>query len=94
MNVNVINLNPLFEELKRINNEIAVLKELVEDKHVEHQHKIVDLDTLIKLRPLLGSKSTIYKKVHAGQIPHHKSFGKLRFNLEAIDELLYPSKKK
>lgn len=52
------------------------------------KQKIVDLDGLIKARPMIGSKSTIYKKVSAGQIPHSKSGKRLIFDLNVIDQWL------
>lgn len=49
---------------------------------------VVDLDGLIKARPFVGSRSTIYKKVSRGEIPHAKSGKRLIFDLNAIDEWL------
>lgn len=50
--------------------------------------RVVDLDGLIKARPFIGSRSTIYKKVSRGEIPHSKSGKRLIFDLNIIDEWL------
>jgi len=50
--------------------------------------RVVDLDGLIKARPFIGSRSTIYKKVSRGEIPHSKSGKRLIFDLNAIDKWL------
>ena len=56
--------------------------------------KVVDLNGLVAARPIVGSKSTIYKKVHQGLIPHSKRGKKLYFNLEEIDTWLLEAKVK
>jgi len=58
-----------------------------------NQHtNVVDLDGLLKARPILGSKSTIYKKAAKGQIPTSKRGKKLFFSLEIIDDWLLANK--
>lgn len=49
---------------------------------------IVDLTGLLEARPILGSRSTLYKKVSKGLIPHSKQGKKLYFNLDEIDHWL------
>ncbi len=56
------------------------------------EQSIVDLDGLLKARPFIGSKSTIYKKVSAAIIPHSKSGKRLIFDLNEIDEWLLAHK--
>lgn len=56
--------------------------------------KVVDLNGLIKVRPIIGSKSTIYKKVYQGIIPHSKRGKKLYFDLAEIDQWLMEHKVK
>ncbi|MCB0704037.1 MAG: helix-turn-helix domain-containing protein [Saprospiraceae bacterium] len=58
----------------------------------DSEPKIVDLPGLIKARPIVGTMSTIYKKVASGQIPHSKRGKKLYFNLEEIDKWLLANK--
>jgi len=50
--------------------------------------RVVDLDGLLKERPIVGSKSTIYKKVMKGDIPHSKRGKRLYFDLDTIDDWL------
>lgn len=50
--------------------------------------KVVDLNGLLEARPILGSRSTIYKKVYKGLIPHSKRGKKLFFDLKKIDAWL------
>ncbi len=74
-----------------------VLKEFFTENTVrsvaeEPQTKIVDLDGLIKARPFVGSKSTIYKKVYQGKIPYSKQGKRLIFDLEEIDNWLLSNK--
>ena len=57
-------------------------------QQIPHEPKIVDLDRLIELRPIVGAKSTIYKKAAAGIIPHSKQGKRLYFQLSEIDEWL------
>ena len=61
---------------------------------IPHEPEIVNLDRLIELRPILGSKSTIYKKASAGTIPHSKQGKRLYFKLAEIDEWLLSGKVK
>ena len=76
------NLETLLLELKD-----STLPELIKGS-IHKEPKIVTLEKLIELRPVLGSKSTIYKKTHSGTIPHSKRGKKLLFNLERVDEWL------
>ena len=55
---------------------------------------VVDLNGLIKARPFIGSRSTLYKKIAKGLIPHSKQGKKLYFNLNEIDEWLMKYKVK
>jgi len=71
------------EELKRYFTENPVIVQ-----QIPHEPKIVDLDRLIELRPIVGAKSTIYKKASAGTIPHSKQGKRLFFRLSEIDEWL------
>lgn len=57
-------------------------------KDTPEQSKVVDLDGLLKARPFIGSRSTIYKKVSDGIIPHAKNGKRLIFDLQVIDEWL------
>ena len=54
----------------------------------EQSQKVVDLDGLLKARPFIGSRSTIYKKVSSGLIPHSKQGKRLIFDLNVIDQWL------
>lgn len=56
------------------------------------QSNIVDLDGLLEARPYIGSRSTIYKKVRIGLIPHSKEGKKLYFDLQEIDKWLMSNK--
>ena len=58
----------------------------------EEKQQIVDLDGLLKARPFVGSKSTIYKKVSRGEIPHSKRGKRLIFDLKTIDHWLLSNK--
>ena len=55
---------------------------------------VVDLDGLLKARPFIGSRSTIYKKISKGLIPHSKRGKKLYFDLDEIDRWLLSNKVK
>lgn len=73
------------------------LKQFFDDHSLQTQEqnpaqKIVDLDGLLKARPFIGSKSTIYKKVAAGEMPHAKNGKRLFFDLDEIDEWLMSNK--
>jgi len=62
---------------------------------IEQDHpkeRVVDMDGLIKARPFIGSRSTIYKKVSAGLIPHSKQGKRLIFDLNLIDDWLLSNK--
>ncbi len=56
--------------------------------------KVVDLDGLLESRPFIGSRSTIYKKVSRGEIPHSKSGKRLIFDLNEVDKWLLSNKVK
>lgn len=56
--------------------------------------KVVDLNGLLKARPFIGSRSTLYKKIALGLIPHSKQGKKLYFNLESIDQWLLENRTK
>lgn len=66
------------------------LKEKTEESTV----RVVDLDGLIEARPFIGSRSTIYKKVSRGEIPHSKSGKRLIFDLNTVDEWLLSNRTK
>ncbi len=63
-------------------------------RQLPYEPEIVDLERLVELRPIVGTKSTIYKKVSAGTIPHSKRGKKLYFQLSEIDEWLVAGKVK
>ena len=72
------------EELKKFfeSNTVKV-------KQDQPKTRIVDLEGLLKERPIVGkSKSTIYKKVMDGKIPYSKRGKRLYFDLDLIDEWL------
>jgi len=71
------------QELEKFFSEVSINTE-----PERQQSRIVDLEGLVKARPIIGSKSTIYKKVAAGEIPHSKNGKRLFFDLEEIDEWL------
>lgn len=84
-------------------NELQELKSLFIDfkevtlpeflSNVGHPTKqVVDLDGLLKARSFIGSRSTIYKKVASGEIPHSKNGKRLIFDLHEIDEWLVSNK--
>lgn len=56
------------------------------------KNRVVDLKGLIKTYPFIGSRSTIYKKVSRGDIPHSKNGKRLIFDLNVIDEWLLSNK--
>lgn len=58
------------------------------------QPKIVDLDGLLNARPMVGSRSTVYKKACRGIIPHSKNGKRLVFDLHVIDQWLLSNKVK
>ncbi len=76
-------------ELKRYFTENPIIV-----KQIAHEPEIVDLDRLLELRPIIGAKSTIYKKASAGTIPHSKQGKKLFFELAEIDSWLLADKVK
>lgn len=90
-----MNTNP-FELIDiRLSRIEEILKKLTDESLPEINRKIsvspiniVDIDGLIQHRPLLGSKSTIYKRCSEGTIPHGKNGHKLIFDLRAIDKWL------
>lgn len=74
--------------------EQAVKKALEEfqAKETKTENQVVDLNGLLEARPHIGSKSTIYKKVYQGLIPHSKRGKKLYFDLKEIDAWLMEHK--
>ncbi len=58
------------------------------DSNNDSNTKIVDLTGLLAARPIVGTRSTIYKKISRGLIPHSKRGKKVYFNLDEIDEWL------
>lgn len=58
------------------------------------ENRVVDLDGLLVARPFIGSRSTLYKKVSKGLIPHSKQGKKLFFDLQVIDQWLLENKVK
>ena len=64
---------------------------IVESKEENH---VVDLDGLLIARPFIGSRSTLYKKISKGLIPHSKQGKKLFFDLQVIDQWLLENKVK
>lgn len=80
------NLETLLLELKH-----CTLPDLVKES-LNKEPKIVSLEKLIELRPVLGSKSTIYKKTYSGEIPHSKRGKRLFFDLEEIDAWMMENK--
>jgi len=76
--------------------EKAVSKALAahESNAIQPERKVVDLNGLLEARPIIGSRSTIYKKVYRGLIPSSKRGKKLYFNLDEIDEWLLVNKVK
>ena len=61
-------------------------------KQETEEQKVVDLTGLLKARPFIGSRSTIYKKAYQGLIPHSKRGKKLYFDLKEIDAWLLANK--
>lgn len=76
--------------------EQAVIKAITDCERIKNEttNIVVDLNGLIKARPFIGSRSTIYKKVSLGIIPHSKEGKKLYFSLKEIDEWLMSNKVK
>ena len=73
------------------------VKKAIEDyqpQAANPQNQIVDLSGLIEARPHVGSRSTIYKKVSNGLIPHSKRGKKLFFDFAIIDQWLISNKGK
>ena len=56
------------------------------------KQQVVDLDGLLIARPFIGSRSTIYKKVSSGEMPHSKNGKRLIFDLHEIDDWLLSNK--
>ena len=79
----------LREELEKYFSENPVTVQ-----QIPHEPEIVDLERLVELRPIVGAKSTIYKKVSANTIPHSKRGKKLYFKLSEIDAWLLAGKVK
>lgn len=80
------------EQLRKCLKEVLI--EVLKGEHKTDEPKepqqpiIVDIDGLIAARPFIGTKSTIYKKSHRGEIPHSKNGKRLIFDLKKIDEWL------
>ena len=83
-----LKLGELENLVLNVANNTSRLLNVAEDS----EPKIVDLDGLVKARPFIGSRSTIYKKVSAGLIPHSKRGKRLIFDLKVIDEWLLSNK--
>ena len=64
----------------------------VKADHSQPEAKVVDLTGLLKARPFIGSRSTLYKKAYQGLIPHSKRGKKLYFDLTEIDNWLLANK--
>ena len=60
----------------------------ISNPSITQERKVVDLKELLTLRPIIGSKSTLYKLTAKGLIPHAKKGKKLYFDLEEIDRWL------
>jgi len=73
-------LNSFFEKLN------------LHEKSDQEGIRVVDLSGLLKARPFIGSRSTIYKKAYQGLIPHSKRGKKLYFDLSEIDKWLLQNK--
>ena len=74
--------------------EQAVKKALEEfqTKEAKTDKQVVDLNGLLEARPNIGCKSTLYKKISKGLIPHSKRGKKLYFDLNEIDAWLMENK--
>jgi len=79
----------LREELDSIFGKNSILNK---PKKLENQ--VVDLSGLLAARPFLGNRSTLYKKIAQGLIPHSKQGKKLFFDLKEIDKWLLENKVK
>ena len=81
--------------MEQENSTIELVKRAIRELQVEAsgQCHIVDLDGLLEQRSFIGSKSTIYKYVHRGQIPCSKRGKKLYFDLREIDKWLLANRK-
>lgn len=87
-----IDLSPLVEKLNTLEDSYLRLLELMENKQVNSEPKIVNMDGLMEYRPEIGSRSNVYKQISNG-LPHSKRGGRLFFKLDLIDEYLYPTNK-
>ncbi len=90
-------IHPIIIRLENL--EIAVKKLICSISNSENKFiepKIVDLNGLLKYRPIVGKKSSVYKLVHEGRLPYHKPIGSknLYFLLEEIDNYLLGKKSK
>lgn len=63
-------------------------------KKEKQENQVVDLNGLLAARPYIGSRSTLYKKISKGLIPHSKQGKKLYFDLKVIDAWLLENKVK
>lgn len=91
---NIIFISVSEETIKNIVEE-AVKEAITKSQtNVETEQKVVDLDGLLVARPYIGSRSTLYKKISKGLIPHSKQGKKLYFDLNEIDAWLMEHKVK
>lgn len=70
------------------------LENSIKQKEEKQENQVVDLDGLLVARPYIGSRSTLYKKISKGLIPHSKQGKKLYFDLKVIDAWLLENKVK
>lgn len=75
------------QELEKFFSENTIKK-----KEEKPENQVVDLDGLLAARPYIGSRSTLYKKISKGLIPHSKQGKKLYFDLKVIDAWLLENK--
>jgi len=83
-------------ELRQIIREelVQFFKENAPQEIENEASKIVDLDGLLIARPFIGSRSSLYKKCSAREIPHSKRGKRLIFDLKVIDDWLLENKVK
>lgn len=83
--------NPFATLAARLTNIETLLLDLKHgqpNSSTQPQKRVVDINGLLEERPFIGSRSTIYKKVSKGLIPHSKSGKRLIFDLQIIDDWL------
>lgn len=86
--------NQQARELLREELESFFAKNQLQFRPDNQESKVVDLDGLLIARPMIGCKSTVYKKASRGEIPHSKNGKRLVFDLEEIDRWLLANKVK